>query len=587
MGNKNSKRCETKTKIESHQINTKSTSQKTMKRKQQNIELIQKNTATSSIQENKQHIHSSLENIDNLLNSYYIKCGINNYFDNNGRGKLLQFVLKKKLNSVCIGDKLKEPTNCIFTEFDSKFPVKHYHHAANNSTIKKLIIFHVLQHCHIYGVMPSKHYMAQKLRTTSDICDERKHNNVELKQDVSMKVATLKCNDNISKCHHLHNLANIMRKYKHVRKDNNYSNYSGEDVMVCLNSFIHLTSTHVTDEEFEFIFRELGGYCNLLECHRFKRNHRDRQMNKINDDIVLLDLDPIDAAHRQIMDKIHCVYTHCFDIGNRLTINEQASLCNVEAMRQFDEQYGLVNKRVLKMHKILSQKNMSYQNSRGITKPNNKFLSTFENLSKSEMKNKLYGYGFEFVYQNRYNYDGFIIPKKFASFKEEMIQNNCNPIGVAQYESELEKAKIHYKSQYRKYKESMKYMLLDHMLAVMMYCNYDKLQNKFTATYRKLLRNETKESVVIRHSNFYWLGMYLKEACLQCGVTINDGCIGAFYHGINQQMVFPEILTSNGVNIYCPLSTSSSYAVSVNFAANKGLIIEFVDGNTSTKDYSA
>eukprot|EP01084_Bolivina_argentea_P146008 255782_1 len=400
------------------------------------------------------------------------------------------------------------------------------------------------------------------------------------------KLRMNKCVGNVRNCVYLDHLVQMMRRYK-----DDTNSIDSVDVTLCLNGFVHLNSTHQTDQDFEYIFNALGGQCNLQKCEKFKRNHRNRFVEKkANDKNTENDpeTDRYEAAKTQIMDKIHCVYSHCFDIGNRLTIKEQKSLDQTNEERKYDGKHGLVSNRVLKIHKILSNKNTSYQDSREITTSKNKFLSTFDNNQQNAMgKNKTYGYGFEFVYQNRYDYNGLIVSKKYKTMKEELTQNQICKIAMHEFRSEIEKAIIHYNCDYRRYKNRMKYMLLHHMLAVMIYCNYDELQSKFSVTYRKTSPTETDESVLQRHSNFYWLGMYLRETCLQCGITIADGHTKKFYHGINEEMVFPEILTANGVNIFCPLSTSSSYATAAQFAKNKGLIIEFADGNSMSKEYSA
>eukprot|EP01084_Bolivina_argentea_P146007 255781_1 len=400
------------------------------------------------------------------------------------------------------------------------------------------------------------------------------------------KLRENQCTGTVRNCVYLDHLVRMMNSYKDDMGD-----ITSTDVTLCLNSFVHLQSIHDTDNDFEYIYAALGGKCNLKKCEKFKRNHRNRFVEKkANDKNTENDpeTDRYEAAKTQIMDKIHCVYSHCFDIGNRLTIKEQKSLDQTNEERKYDGKHGLVSNRVLKIHKILSNKNTSYQDSREITTSKNKFLSTFDNNQQNAMgKNKTYGYGFEFVYQNRYDYNGLIVSKKYKTMKEELTQNQICKIAMHEFRSEIEKAIIHYNCDYRRYKNRMKYMLLHHMLAVMIYCNYDELQSKFSVTYRKTSPTETDESVLQRHSNFYWLGMYLRETCLQCGITIADGHTKKFYHGINEEMVFPEILTANGVNIFCPLSTSSSYATAAQFAKNKGLIIEFADGNSMSKEYSA
>ena len=100
-------------------------------------------------------------NIDQSLNLYYIKCGQNNYLNKDGKGKFLQFILDEKLDDICIDDKLTDPNNCKYTKFDENFPITIYQNVDNNMKInngtKQLIIFYILQHCHLYGIVPTKY----------------------------------------------------------------------------------------------------------------------------------------------------------------------------------------------------------------------------------------------------------------------------------------------------------------------------------------------------------------------------------------------------------------------------------------------
>eukprot|EP01084_Bolivina_argentea_P030019 55677_1 len=188
----------------------------------------------------------------------------------------------------------------------------------------------------------------------------------------------------------------------------------------------------------------------------------------------------------------------------------------------------------------------------------------------------MYCFGSEF----RYNSESVFNPsnhkqidKKYDSLMQESTQNEIPILTKAQFDTELKKAKMYFNIHYSKKCRSKlcKGISVQHLLAVMIYCNYDNLQNEFSI----LCRHNTAENDKI--NNFYHLGRLLKEAVNQFGTKISTGTIKRFYHGIKEQLLFPTIIGKDqcGVSIYSPLSTSTSFEVAVNFSCNNGLIAQF------------
>eukprot|EP01084_Bolivina_argentea_P111819 199441_1 len=121
-------------------------------------------------------------------------------------------------------------------------------------------------------------------------------------------------------------------------------------------------------------------------------------------------------------------------------------------------------------------------------------------------------------------------------------------------------------------------MTVQNLLALMVYCNYDKLQSEFSKTYR--------DSDTSTHNEFYHLGRLLKEAVVEYGTQVNNGTIKNFYHGVTQKLIPPTIVgdLGKGISIFCPLSTSSDQSIAVHFAYD-GLIMTF-GGNSKAKYFS-
>eukprot|EP01084_Bolivina_argentea_P272592 464163_1 len=192
---------------------------------------------------------------------------------------------------------------------------------------------------------------------------------------------------------------------------------------------------------------------------------------------------------------------------------------------------------------------------------------------KKECQPNMFNFGVKFNYNiEATDIEGIIVSKLYASFKEELLQNNVVCLNIAQFGSEMRKALVHFSSHHKQLHYAR--MSADQILALMIYCNYDVIQYEFSRTFRQ--NTET-------HNQFYHLGKHL-TSCMQFGPDPRTGKIDGFYHGMSA-LVFPQVIGDSflldrddqrrGLEINCPLSTSSSFAVAVNFAdINDGLVIE-------------
>eukprot|EP01084_Bolivina_argentea_P250612 419982_1 len=185
------------------------------------------------------------------------------------------------------------------------------------------------------------------------------------------------------------------------------------------------------------------------------------------------------------------------------------------------------------------------------------------------------------------------IPEKYINLKNELLNNTLCVISVLQWELHCQKADHYMKTMTVKcikcqklstnFDPSSMYGIAisqpissNHLVAVMVYCNQDVLQARFTETYRKISNEETDECIKKRHQNYHHLGRLLREV-VECFGYQNDGndAEGAFnkghlYHGITIQHSFDAINT----RIYGPTSTTTEFAVAAHFSANSGMIVE-------------
>ena len=111
---------------------------------------------------------------------------------------------------------------------------------------------------------------------------------------------------------------------------------------------------------------------------------------------------------------------------------------------------------------------------------------------------------------------------KHKSFMEEMT-NNSHRISIKSWNDTLERAKLmwnsmtvqkrpEYKAKFSDAKYGVKkgdILGVENIVAIMLYCNYTDLQNKFSKTFRKTNNDDTDQAVAERHrSDFYWFGRY-------------------------------------------------------------------------------
>eukprot|EP01084_Bolivina_argentea_P253301 425427_1 len=394
-------------------------------------------------------------------------------------------------------------------------------------------------------------------------------------------------------CIRICRLSNTMQKYRKFvnicSTDENIPNYF--DVYNALNDFLHLLLQH--DDEFEFIFNNVGGYCDASSCQIFARHHRDRYKLQNNVDRCKLyhvqlgnaNIHEITIANIQIMDKIHCYFTHCFDIGNRFNHQQKLAL----ESKQFDPgTKALQTKRKLtKLKKVMSTKHKSRPNHRMLnrTSVKEKFImhtdTCTDNKEEKKIDYKPYSYGMIYVYsdsarKNNNNYIGRAF-KKYSSLKQELCENIYSAISINQFNVEMHKANKHISSEYFKivysksYNIPSTYFSISHLLSLMIYCNYDVLQYEFSKTYRADMQHQTKQSLLTRHENFCHFAQYLTESIHLFGTRINDGQIQTFYFGIQEMLSFD---TFEDVYFHCPLSTSSSFPVAVNFSGFSGLVLQ-------------
>eukprot|EP01084_Bolivina_argentea_P021955 40791_1 len=400
-----------------------------------------------------------------------------------------------------------------------------------------------------------------------------------------------------------------------------HNNTTTNHHVTLLNAFHHLLLNH--SHEFENIYNIIIELCNnnkscdLKKCAAMLRNHRNKA-NITEDESQLNQFYAnMDTVKQQLLDTIHCHYFHSFDIGYKFTTKEKENIMNCEMKTN-----GYKDIHISEINQILNNKRASYSNINGLERLNssrNKFISQH---TINQFQFETFSFGYRYFYWNHYKNNSSIhddshknacrefkwspqppianagstvadwyVKKKYANFKEELLKNALVPIAMQQWANLCEKAVIHMKTDKVKKMKcprtiSATYydmhfgeqITAEHIVSMMIYCNYDLLQKRFSETFRKN-KSETDEELKQRHRNYYFLGKLLRE-CVECFGTVrpirkrknNEPLMDIIvvFQGINQEFVYPSMSAC----IKGPFSTTTDYGVAVNFCAPQGMIVQ-------------
>eukprot|EP01084_Bolivina_argentea_P208266 355159_1 len=419
---------------------------------------------------------------------------------------------------------------------------------------------------------------------------------------------------NLSDCSALNRTITVLNRYHLLQLDETKDDIDSifddnYDVVCTLNDFHHLLNIH--SNAFEEIYNNLlncynGRPCKLAECCITKRNSRDRSKLTINDvELKLLYRNndhAVNMMQQQTLDRIHCYYLHSFDSGYKISIQDTMQLREIaDSIEIKQNNNDMANDKILKAYvsNFLERKKQS--NSVADS-------SKFSTETDEQIK---YSFGFRFFYWDYYSKNNgsvdpvqggglmgndevanagyvlreFYVAPMFHHLKQELINNSICAISKLQWDILLQNAERHIKTEHFQtfvcdvgladpmdYYQLAKYASIttNHLVAMMLYCNNTKLQQKFSETFRLLSAQETVASLVKRHSHYAQMGKLLRE-CVECFSHNKWNLDHRLYHGISIQSQF----SSMSAYIKGPVSTSISYAVAVHFCAKKGMILEF------------
>ena len=161
-----------------------------------------------------------------------------------------------------------------------------------------------------------------------------------------------------------------------------------------------------------------------------------------------------------------------------------------------------------------------------------------------------------------------------TSLKQELLSNEMYTISAEQFDSELLASQLvldseskHIAKTWRACKTSEAHgikkddmIYVEHILCIKLYCNHSSLCTAFRSSYRKLVEEDTKDSIRARHTrNYYWLGRHLNTALEFWGETESKN--DRFYHCLQHRFLFDTF--SHVFEI--PISTTGKISVTQAF----------------------
>eukprot|EP01084_Bolivina_argentea_P246735 412870_1 len=365
-------------------------------------------------------------------------------------------------------------------------------------------------------------------------------------------------NHDVAHCRSVQSICKILKLYDNSNTNNiselfNKINYSFGSL---LNDFSHLLSFHDSEEEFDRIHQLLNqNTMHMLygDCKIYMRHSRRRYMSITeekhqfnHDDTFTNDKDTI----QYILDKLHAYYYHSYDTLLRYKWQSNT----------LDQ-----NKQIMNLHKL-----MKIQSQKDNFINNNKFSS---NLNLEKNSNNIYSFGQRFEYDIDEKNEWLITPI-YDGIKQELIDNKICSISFNIYNIEYSKC-IHYsKSDHVKSLKNRiqnEELIINHILSLLIYCNCDQYQNKWSSTFRRIPNNENCISLKTRHSHFYYCSKYLRALVEYFGEQFVDkhNRDKTLYHGVSEVLYFERTITQ----FHGPLSTSEQINVALRFSGHIGIIL--------------
>eukprot|EP01084_Bolivina_argentea_P140855 247562_1 len=198
----------------------------------------------------------------------------------------------------------------------------------------------------------------------------------------------LSCNKNVKQCEYIEKLANTMKMYHGI------DNIDNLNVLELINMYEHALLVHMETDEFGYIVGIMGDECDIGKCDKFKRRDRNREQSRSDSHRCNVRA----AITQQILDKIHCLYKHSYDIGHKLNAKQNHIVSNDDEKKNdydiHNIQQAMHSDKIAKIHKFI--KNNRKRDV--VSSDSQRFSQLIEKSHNINKPNKIYSFGQTFVY---------------------------------------------------------------------------------------------------------------------------------------------------------------------------------------------
>ena len=229
---------------------------------------------------------------------------------------------------------------------------------------------------------------------------------------------------------------------------------------------------------------------------------------------------------------------------------------------------------------VASASTINIDSGHSRTLSNNFSIEEINDTDSSISKNFDFGIYLEYWRRGRKN---SVIPK-YETLRDELTKNTHATITEDQYDELVRKCKVFLNVGFKandigRSNEICKIppgspITLEHLIALKLYTDFDKVQREFKRHFRRLRGGETLESVMKRNQEIAHWSRLLRESVMFWGKTMAKK--EEFYCGLTARLV----LRSLNQRFECPLSTTKE------FGMMSCIVVQFLNYPISLESYS-
>eukprot|EP01084_Bolivina_argentea_P251184 421185_1 len=274
-----------------------------------------------------EHINRNrnVNKIDKALGEYYKQCNCDDYYNEDMKGKFLDFVDANGIEEKQIDLQFKDEMykDNPFIDFDNNFPLIS---TVDNNKDRNQMIFDVIQYCYKHGIPPPQSTYRQQIDNNANNIH---NNNLPTIQPIADKIYECK---SVKNCECIQRTMNSIHYFNTLNIENNEDDknkfiaYCKQKHDSLFHDHIHIVVTHTNNSDLDEIMKFMKCNCEINNCKLAMRYHGNMQ-HDIDDHASAEDSELI--FYRNIMDQMHNILFHLYDTGMRVKRYEQWNIDDI------------------------------------------------------------------------------------------------------------------------------------------------------------------------------------------------------------------------------------------------------------------